>query len=109
MRNPIDIREEIDGLADRRTELWKELSFGHDSVKAAEIQELSDSMDRLWNELRDSTLALRFGARDRIIARARADLRLESELVRRTELRRIAAERAVTADGRRRRAAGGAV
>lgn len=83
MRNPIDIRAELDRLAERRTELWKELALGHDAGKADECRRISATIEGLWLELRDTTVRTRFGPRQRVIARARAEARLEEELNRR--------------------------
>jgi hypothetical protein len=72
-----DIHEEIEQVSERRTELWHVLSQGHDPSAAAELKNLSDKLDRLWDEERTLKAALRFGDRDHIVARARVEERLE--------------------------------
>jgi hypothetical protein len=83
MRNPIDIRAELDRLSEQRTRLWKDLALGHDAAKATECRRVSKAIEALWLELRDTSVRARFGPRDRVIARARAEARLEDELNRR--------------------------
>jgi hypothetical protein len=83
MTSPADIRRQLAELTDRRTAVWKELSVAHDAAKAEECRRLSDAIDGLWLELRDSRLAVRFGPRELLIAKGRADARLEDELNRR--------------------------
>ena len=72
-----DIHKEIEEISERRTELWHDLSQGHDPATAAELKSLSDHLDRLWDEERTLKAALRFGSRDHIVARARVEERLE--------------------------------
>ena len=97
MRSPSAIRAELDELMERRTSLWKELSLGHDAEKVAECRRLAEAIDDLWLELRSSTVTERFGPRENVLARARAEARLEDELNRRiagrprTRARRVAA------------------
>jgi hypothetical protein len=83
MRTSAEIRRELAELADQRTEAWKELSVGHDPRKAEECRRLSEAMNDLWLELRHTRLEARFGPRDQLIAKARAEARLEDELNRR--------------------------
>jgi len=77
VRTLADIHADIDRLSERRTELWHRLSFGHDSTIAAEVKALDDQLDSLWDEHRAAKAERRFGTRDRIITRARAEERLE--------------------------------
>jgi hypothetical protein len=72
-----DIRTEIERLTARRAELFHALSEGHDAALAAEHAELEDQIAQLWEQHRILRAALRFGDRDRIIRRARAEERLE--------------------------------
>lgn len=72
-----DIHAEIDRLSERRVELWRRLSEGRDPAVAAEVKTLDAELERLWNEHRSVRAALRFGARDAIVKRARAEERLE--------------------------------
>src|SRR5919197_2124726 len=71
------IHDEIDQVSERRTKLWHTLSEGHDPAAAAELKQLSDRLDVLWDEERALKAALRFGDRNRIVARARVEERLE--------------------------------
>lgn len=72
-----DIHHQIDRLSDRRGELWRALGEARDSALAAELKELDEQLDDLWEQHRLLRARLRFGDRDRIIARARAEERLE--------------------------------
>jgi hypothetical protein len=78
-RTLCDIQAEIDGAAARRTALWKQLSEGRDPGKAAEVEHLNERIEALWNEARAARTRARFGSPEAIIARARADERLERE------------------------------
>ena len=71
------IREEIERATERRRHVWKSLSEGRDAVLAAELKELDEHIDRLWNEHRAERARLRFGDREKIVARARMEERLE--------------------------------
>ena len=75
--NPSQIHKDIEALSERRTELWHELSRGHDPAVSAELKGLSERLDDLWDEERTLKAALRFGDRDHIVARARVEERLE--------------------------------
>ena len=77
MRTLSDIHAEIDEASARRIELWKLLGEGHDSVLAAELKRLEQRLEALWQEHRSTRAQLRFGDRPRIVARARAEERLE--------------------------------
>ncbi len=72
-----EIHTDIEALSERRTELWHELSQGHNPAVAAELKELSERLDDLWDEERTLKAALRFGDREHIVARARVEERLE--------------------------------
>ena len=72
-----DIQTEIEALSERRTELWNELSHGHDPAVSAELKTLSERLDALWDDERTLKAALRFGDREHIVARARVEERLE--------------------------------
>jgi hypothetical protein len=72
-----EIHKEIEQTSERRTELWRILSQGHDPEAAQELKSLSESLDRLWDEERTLRAELRFGDRDHIVARARVEERLE--------------------------------
>jgi hypothetical protein len=72
-----EIHKEIEQTSERRTELWRILSQGHDPEAAQELKSLSERLDRLWDEERTVRAELRFGDRDHIVARARVEERLE--------------------------------
>jgi hypothetical protein len=72
-----EIHKEIEVMSERRSELWHVLSQGHNPEAAAELKRLSEQLDRLWDNERALKAALRFGDRDRIVARARVEERLE--------------------------------
>jgi hypothetical protein len=72
-----EIRREIEEKSERRTELWHELAEGRDDELAAELKQLEEELDALWNEQRQERARLVFGERDRIIVRARLEERLE--------------------------------
>jgi LytS/YehU family sensor histidine kinase len=71
-----EIKAEIERESERRAELWHVLSTGHDAGVAAEIKELEERIQRLWDEERAVRAHLRFGDRDEIIKRARHEERL---------------------------------
>ena len=77
MRQLADIHAEIDRASERRAELWQQLGEGHDSGAAAELKRLDERLEALWEEHRLTRAQLRFGDRARIVARARAEERLE--------------------------------
>jgi hypothetical protein len=71
------IHREIDELSERRVELWHQLSEGYDAEVQAEVRRLEERLEELWDEQRQLRATLRWGDRQRIIARARAEERLE--------------------------------
>jgi hypothetical protein len=72
-----DIRIEIEEVTGERAELLHELSLGHDPVLAAEHRRLDERIAELWDEQRAARAERRWGDRERIIKRARAEERLE--------------------------------
>jgi galactokinase/mevalonate kinase-like predicted kinase len=70
------IHAEIDSATERRTEVWRLLSNGHDPALADELHELEERIARLWDEHRTLKARVRFGDRDEIIKRARHEERL---------------------------------
>ena len=70
------IRGQIDRATERRGELWHQLSEGHDAALAAELHELEERLERLWDEHRMLKARARFGDREEIIKRARHEERL---------------------------------
>jgi hypothetical protein len=71
------IHAEIDTLSERRAELWHRLSDGRDPELVRQIKELDDQLETLWNEHRAIRARIRFGEREQIVKRARAEERLE--------------------------------
>jgi ABC-type phosphate transport system auxiliary subunit len=77
MRTLENIHREIDELSERRVDLWHNLSEGYDAALQAEVRQLEERLEELWDEQRKLRAELRWGDRQRIIARARAEERLE--------------------------------
>ncbi len=77
MRPLSEIREEIEQLSGRRAELFHALAQGHNAVLAAEHRRLEERIAELWEEHRIARAHRRWGDRDVIIKRARAEERLE--------------------------------
>lgn len=75
--SPNQIHAEIDSLSAERQELWQELSRGLDPTVKDEIKSIDDRLQELWHTLRLEKARLRFGERDEIVRRARAEERLE--------------------------------
>ena len=71
------IHDEIEQFSETRQELWQRLSEGLDSTVAGEIKELDAKLQALWQTLRMEKARLRFGEREEIVRRARAEERLE--------------------------------
>jgi ABC-type phosphate transport system auxiliary subunit len=71
------IHQEIERVSERRTELWNDLSHGHNPEVVSEIKRIDARLDQLWDNHRSLKAALRFGNRDKIVARARVEERLE--------------------------------
>jgi hypothetical protein len=77
MRSLSDIRLEIERATERRSELWHRLSDGgHDTAVTDELAKLNEEIASLWDEHRELRARMRFGDRDKIVARARAEERL---------------------------------
>jgi len=77
MRTLDDIRIEIEELTERRAQVMQQLSQGHEAMLAKEHQELEQRVAELWDEQRAARAQRRWGDRDVIIKRARAEERLE--------------------------------
>jgi hypothetical protein len=77
MRTLSHIHAEIEALSERRRDLWHALSHGFDTAVRAEIHRIDEQLDTLWDEHRQTKATLRFGDRERIVRRARAEERLE--------------------------------
>ena len=71
------IHAEIDELSERRAELWHLLSEGRDPALAEELKQLEARLEELWSAHRMERARLRFGERDEIVRRARAEERLD--------------------------------
>jgi hypothetical protein len=74
---PNQIHTEIERLSEERQELWQELSEGLDTSVQTQIKELDERLQSLWQSLRVEKARLRFGEREEIVRRARAEERLE--------------------------------
>ena len=72
-----DIHVEIDRLSERRRDLWRTLGEGFDAGASAELKEVDARLEELWAEHRAIRARVRFGEREKIVARARAEERLE--------------------------------
>ena len=77
MRTIDEIHAEIERENEQRHELWHLLSEGYDPAVAADIKALDERLQALWAEQRQTRATLRWGDRDHIVARARAEERLE--------------------------------
>jgi hypothetical protein len=74
---PIQIHDAIEQLSEERQELWQQLSDGLDPSVKDEIKEIDARLQELWQQLRMEKARLRFGEREEIVRRARAEERLE--------------------------------
>ena len=74
---PDQIHTEIEQLSEERQELWQRLSDGLDPAVKDEIKEIDARLQELWQSLRMEKARLRFGEREEIVRRARAEERLE--------------------------------
>jgi LytS/YehU family sensor histidine kinase len=71
------IHTEIEQLSEERQELWQQLSEGLDTSVQGQIKDLDARLEELWQALRIEKARLRFGEREEIVRRARAEERLE--------------------------------
>jgi len=74
---PNQIHDEIERISEDRQELWLQLSDGLDPAVKEEIKALDTRLEELWQSLRMEKARLRFGEREDIVRRARAEERLE--------------------------------
>ena len=74
---PNEIHDEIEHLSEERQDLWQQLSEGLDPAVQEEIRTLDARLTDLWQMLRMEKARLRFGEREDIVRRARAEERLE--------------------------------
>src|SRR3982750_3536876 len=77
MRTSEEIHADIERVNEERRELWHLLSEAYDPQVVADIKALDERLEALWAEHRQTRATLRFGNRDRIVARARAEARLQ--------------------------------
>jgi septation ring formation regulator EzrA len=71
------IHAEIERLSEQRTELYTELSRGRSEAVRQEIKEIDERLQALWDAHRAERARIRFGERDDIVRRARAEDRLD--------------------------------
>ncbi|HXG77037.1 MAG TPA: hypothetical protein VNJ53_10740 [Gaiellaceae bacterium] len=71
------IHDEIERLSEKRQDLWQRLSEGLDPGVQSEIKALDARLEDLWQALRTEKARIRFGEREEIVRRARAEERLE--------------------------------
>jgi DNA-binding transcriptional regulator GbsR (MarR family) len=74
---PDQIHDTIEQLSEERQELWHQLSDGLDPAVKSEIKDIDTRLEELWQALRMEKARLRFGEREEIVRRARAEERLE--------------------------------
>ena len=74
---PNQIHAAIEQLSEERQVLWQRLAQGLDSTVKDEIKALDTRLQELWQSLRMEKARLRFGEREEIVRRARAEERLE--------------------------------
>jgi hypothetical protein len=74
---PNDIHTEIERISEERQELWQRLADGLDTDVQGQIKDLDERLNELWQSLRVEKARLRFGEREEIVRRARAEERLE--------------------------------
>ncbi|MCS7007410.1 MAG: hypothetical protein RMM28_08420 [Thermoleophilia bacterium] len=73
----MEIHSEIERLSEERQRLWRRLSDGLDPAVRDEIKRIDARLQQLWDELRTEKARIRFGDREEIVRRARAEERLE--------------------------------
>jgi hypothetical protein len=62
---------------EQRADLWKRLSGGRDPETVEQIRALDARLTDLWAAIRAERARIRFGEREEIVKRARAEERLE--------------------------------
>jgi hypothetical protein len=77
MRTIEQIHADIERENEQRHELWHILSEAYDPAVAADLKALDARLEALWAENRQTRATMRWGDRDHIVARARAEERLE--------------------------------
>ena len=71
------IQAEIERLSEQRTALYTELSRGRNDEVRQEIKLIDERLQALWDQHRAERARIRFGERDEIVRRARAEDRLD--------------------------------
>ena len=77
MRTIPEIHADIERLSEVRSELWHQLSYGRQQALVDEIKQIDERLVTLWDEHRAERARIRFGERDDIVRRARAEDRLD--------------------------------
>jgi len=72
-----EIQAEIARLSEQRTELYTELSRWRSETVRKEIKQIDERLQALWSDHRAERARIRFGERDDIVRRARAEDRLD--------------------------------
>lgn len=72
-----EIHAEIERLSEVRSELWHTLARGRDQTVVDEIKQLDVRLQSLWDLHRAERARIRFGERENIVRRARAEDRLD--------------------------------
>ncbi len=72
-----EIHTEIEALSEQRQDLWHRLADGLDHAAQTEVKDIDSRLTELWETLRIEKARLRFGEREDIVRRARAEERLE--------------------------------
>jgi septation ring formation regulator EzrA len=72
-----EIQSEIERLSEQRTDLYTELSRGRSETARQEIKQIDERLQRLWDAHRAERARIRFGEREDIVRRARAEDRLD--------------------------------
>ena len=71
------IHDQIEELSERRVALWNSLSHGRDPAVVEQIKALDAQLEELGEAHRAERARIRFGEREDIVRRARAEERLE--------------------------------
>ena len=71
------IHAEIDELSVLRANLWHDLPGRRDPSVAQQLKALDARLEGLWHQHRAERARIRFGEREEIVRRARAEERLE--------------------------------
>lgn len=82
MKTIPEIQAEIEWLSEQRTELYTELSRGRSEPGRSEtvrqeIKQIDEQLQALWDQHRAERARIRFGEREDIVRRARAEDRLD--------------------------------